>query len=104
MFFSHLSGLLVINLISIHELTLNNNPWNCDCKLRDLREWMTQYNIPLTSSPHCSSPERLSGQSWDQMDLDEFACQPNIVNIDASINVYEGKFIIKLKLHFICDF
>ena len=90
-FNSYISGHVVQTLPSLYELTLHNNPWNCDCKLRDLRDWMLQHNIPLSYSPNCSTPVRLSGQEWNALHLDDYACIPSIVSIDKQIVVNEGK-------------
>jgi len=59
-------------------LELHNNPWNCSCDLQPLKEWMQKNNVPYGIPPSCSFPERLSGKSWDQLQMEDFACIPKV--------------------------
>ena len=79
------------SLPAVYELTLHHNPWHCDCGLRTFRKWMIEHRIPLSYSPNCTLPERLFGKSWNQLELDEFACPPIVVSIDTEVVVYEGR-------------
>ncbi|XP_059485243.1 uncharacterized protein LOC132202386 isoform X2 [Neocloeon triangulifer] len=65
-------------LKSMAGLDLHGNPWNCSCSLRPLREWMLSVKIPYSVPPTCNSPARVSGKSWDKLELDDFACVPEI--------------------------
>lgn len=78
-------------LQSLHGLDLAGNPWNCSCNLRPLREWMLRNNIPFGIPPVCQYPKRLQGKSWDKLDLDEFACVPEIFAYEAKTHGVEGK-------------
>lgn len=78
-------------LQSLHELELAGNPWNCSCSLRPLREWMLAHNVPFGVPPVCKFPKRLSSKSWDKLDLDEFACIPEIIAFDTKAHGIEGK-------------
>lgn len=78
-------------LHSLHGLDLAGNPWNCSCNLRPLREWMLRNNIPFGIPPVCQYPKRLQGRSWDKLDLDEFACVPEIFAYEAKTHGVEGK-------------
>ena len=79
------------DLPSVLELTLQHNPWRCDCSLRAFRDWIAQRDISVSYSPNCSSPVRLAGKAWSALDLDEFACSPDVVHVDSEVVVYEGK-------------
>ncbi|XP_054165846.1 uncharacterized protein LOC128963368 [Oppia nitens] len=88
---SYISGHVVRTLPSLYELTLHYNPWHCDCKLRDLRDWMLQHNIPLSYSPNCSTPSRVTGKEWKDLHIDDFACLPIILTVDQQIHINEGE-------------
>ncbi|KAH9421458.1 Leucine-rich repeat-containing protein 4C, partial [Dermatophagoides pteronyssinus] len=79
------------SLPAVYELTLHHNQWQCDCSLRTFREWMIEHRIPLSYSPNCTLPERLLGKNWNQLELDEFACQPIVISIDTEVVVYEAR-------------
>ncbi|KAK5643518.1 hypothetical protein RI129_007363 [Pyrocoelia pectoralis] len=78
-------------LQSLHELDIAGNPWNCTCKLRPLREWMLRQNVPFAVPPVCRFPNRLASKSWDKLELDEFACVPEIIALDSMAHGIEGK-------------
>lgn len=80
-------------LQSLHGIELASNPWNCSCQLRPVREWMLRQNVPFGVPPVCQSPKRLSQKSWDKLDLDEFACAPEIFAYQEKTTGIEGKNI-----------
>lgn len=65
-------------LRSLKGLELANNPWECTCVLRPLRDWMIKRNVPATVVPECALPPRLMSLSWDRLDLEDFACSPEV--------------------------
>lgn len=83
----------ITSLRALNELDLSDNPWNCTCSLRPLREWMLRQNIPFGIPPVCKNPSRLSGKSWKNLDLDEFACVPKILAPDPKAHGVEGRNI-----------
>lgn len=78
------------SLTSLHGLELANNPWNCTCGLRPLRDWMLKKNVPFGLPPACRFPPRLAGRSWERMELDEFACAPEIEPAETESTAEEG--------------
>ncbi|XP_045480186.1 uncharacterized protein LOC123684784 [Harmonia axyridis] len=78
-------------LENLHGLELASNPWNCSCALRPLRDWMLRTNVPFGVPPLCHSPNRLNGKSWEKLDLDEFACVPEIAPGDTITHGVEGR-------------
>lgn len=87
------------DLPSVLELTLQHNPWRCDCGLRAFRDWMLERDISISYSPNCSAPMRVAGKAWSVLDLDEFACPPDVVRVDTEVVVYEGTFTFVLQHH-----
>ncbi|KAH8378327.1 hypothetical protein KR093_010740, partial [Drosophila rubida] len=81
----------ITSLASLHGLELAGNAWNCSCSLRPLRAWMLQQNIPSGVPATCESPARLAGRAWDKLDVDDFACVPQIVATDTTAHGVEGR-------------
>ncbi|TDG49747.1 hypothetical protein AWZ03_003735 [Drosophila navojoa] len=81
----------ITSLASLHGLELARNEWNCSCSLRPLRTWMLQQNIPSGIPPTCDAPPRLAGRAWDKLDVDDFACVPQIVATDTTAHGVEGR-------------
>lgn len=77
-------------LRSLKGLELANNPWECSCALRPLRDWMIRRNVPATVVPDCNSPPRLMSQSWDRLDLEDFACIPEVSAATSHFKGLEG--------------
>lgn len=77
-----------------HSLKLSGNPWNCDCRLRQLREYllMSSRRMNVIDEPTCSSSKII----WTQLDLNSFICPPVIVQNQSSlayIDVHPGKSV-----------
>lgn len=78
----------------VHSLKLSGNPWNCDCRLRQLREYllMSSKRMTVNDEPKCSNSKII----WTQLDLNSFICPPVIVQNKSSlsyIDVYPGKSV-----------
>ena len=75
-------------------LRLYRNPWNCDCRLRWLRQWIdtTEVNWDFSrNTPACSSPDIIRGINWKHMKSEQFACASRILaNSTTSIEVEPG--------------
>lgn len=80
----------VVSLARLHGVRLDDNPWNCSCKLRPLREWMARRNVPYGAPPVCKTPARLARSPWDELELDDFACHPHSVPVSPVVVVTEG--------------
>lgn len=63
----------------LHGLELQGNPWICDCRLRYLREWLIEHNVPSPATAACRSPERLMGRALTELQVDDFACPPQVI-------------------------
>lgn len=78
-------------LRSLKGLELASNPWDCNCDLRPLRDWMIRKNVPATVVPDCALPPRLVSQPWDRLDLEDFACFPEVSVSSNNLRGVEGE-------------
>lgn len=71
------SGVLgVKDVANLATLYIDFNPWNCDCRLRWLREAMENATYVI-QDPHlikCASPPKLAGKAWDELKPGDFVC------------------------------
>ncbi|KAL3267089.1 hypothetical protein HHI36_011229 [Cryptolaemus montrouzieri] len=88
---ANIEAVSLMRLENLHGLELAGNPWNCSCALRPLRNWMMKSNVPFGIPPSCQNPLRLRGKLWDKLDLDDFACTPEIFPSDVVKQSVEGK-------------
>lgn len=84
-------NLAIIQLEGLHGLELARNPWNCSCNLRSLLDWIYKFNIPFGDPPNCNAPQRLAGRSWNNLDIEEFGCIPNVISMNKEVKCAEGK-------------
>ncbi|CAK1540502.1 unnamed protein product [Leptosia nina] len=76
-------------LEKLRVIDLSDNPWICDCRLRDLKMWLS--NHKLFSSPSCSSPLRLADKAFSDLSLEEFACKPEILPVSRHVEATVGE-------------
>ncbi|XP_068632479.1 leucine-rich repeat-containing protein 24 [Battus philenor] len=75
-------------LDKLRVIDLSDNPWTCDCRLRDLKLWLTKHK--LLSTPTCLSPPRLANKPFSELTIEEFACKPEILPIDRHVRAGIG--------------
>ncbi|CAG9578101.1 unnamed protein product [Danaus chrysippus] len=63
---------------TLRGIDLENNNWNCDCNLRDLHNWLLNFNMPHAVEPVCSLPERLKKRTITSVNEFDLACLPKI--------------------------
>ncbi|OQR76227.1 leucine-rich repeat-containing protein 4B-like, partial [Tropilaelaps mercedesae] len=73
---SFISALTMAPLAKLHGISLDGNAWNCDCRLRPFRDWLSQHH-PTSYSPTCHQPETIRGLSWEKIPDAVFSCPPN---------------------------
>ncbi|XP_017108836.2 uncharacterized protein kek1 [Drosophila bipectinata] len=79
-------------LSRLHGIELHDNPWLCDCRLRDTKLWLMQRNIPYPVSPICSGgPERIIDRTFADLHVDEFACRPEMLPISHYVETAMGE-------------
>ncbi|CAG2121221.1 unnamed protein product, partial [Medioppia subpectinata] len=51
---------------------------------------MLRNNVPQSIPPTCQTPQRVSGLMWNSLDIDDFACAPDIISTATEVTKYVG--------------
>lgn len=72
-----LPGNVFTHMKNLKTLLIDDNPWNCDCKLKKFRNWYVKNNLNRISL-RCKSPFSLIDQQWENIHEDAFGCAPTL--------------------------
>ncbi|GBP59091.1 Leucine-rich repeats and immunoglobulin-like domains protein 2 [Eumeta japonica] len=75
---------------SLRGVELQNNNWICDCRLKDIYDWLMNFNMPHTVEPRCSAPDRLARRKITNVVAAELACVPRISPTSVFLESNEG--------------
>ncbi|CAH0559944.1 unnamed protein product [Brassicogethes aeneus] len=79
------------SLTRLHGIELHNNLWHCDCRMRPVKEWLVNNNIPVPISPKCSGgPERVVHKTFAELHADDFACKPEMLPVSRYVEAVKG--------------
>jgi Leucine rich repeat/Immunoglobulin domain len=74
-----LPGNVFTHMKTLKTLLVDENPWNCDCKLKKFRNWYVKNNQGKNRiSLRCKSPFSLIDQQWENIHEDAFGCAPTL--------------------------
>lgn len=91
---NRLTGLLprtVETMSKLHGVELHDNPWLCDCRLRSTKEWLSNNNIPYPIAPRCHGPPKVASKTFAELDVDDFACRPEILPVSRYVEATTGE-------------
>uniref|UniRef100_A0A182ITX6 Uncharacterized protein n=1 Tax=Anopheles atroparvus TaxID=41427 RepID=A0A182ITX6_ANOAO len=89
---SELRPKTIETLSRLHGIELHENPWVCDCRLRAAKLWLTENNIPYPIAPTCAGgPERVLDKTFGELQVDDFACKPEMLPVRRFIQAYSGE-------------
>ncbi|CAK9805469.1 Leucine-rich repeat-containing protein 4C [Anthophora plagiata] len=63
-------------LNKLTSIELHDNPWICDCHLREMKMWLVKHNLPTLQAPLCHGPKQLLNRTFTDLGIDDFACRP----------------------------
>lgn len=78
---------------AVHGVALDRNPWQCDCRLLEVHNWLLNYKIPHSSEPKCAGPTRLVGEVIRNLEVGDLACLPDVSPTTLYLEIAEGKNI-----------
>ncbi|KAH8407960.1 hypothetical protein KR222_005415, partial [Zaprionus bogoriensis] len=72
-----LSEYVFQHMMNLKTLSLEENPWQCNCKLRKFRSWYVNSRLSSVSLL-CKGPPAQKDRSWDSVDEELFGCPPRV--------------------------
>ncbi|KAM7348584.1 kekkon 6 [Cochliomyia hominivorax] len=72
-----LSEYVFQHMTSLKTLVLDENPWQCNCKLRKFRGWYVNSKL-YSESLQCKGPPQHKDKTWDSVDEELFGCSPKV--------------------------
>ena len=90
--FRRLSVRPFLALHTLKSLRIENNPWFCDCKLRDFWYWLQAKRLLLAfNGATCIGPKKLKGHGLHDLDSEEhLACAPLVSVPQPRVPVTRG--------------
>lgn len=86
------------NLPVLKTLTLSENPWYCDCRLREFHDWFLNSNLG-NEEVSCGGPEKKAELSWRVLKRNDLVCPPSasssptVIRTEAGAEISFGCFI-----------
>lgn len=77
----------------IHGIALERNPWQCDCRLLEIHNWILNYKVSHSVEPKCAGPDRLTGETIRDLEVNDLACMPDVSPTTLYLEIAEGKNI-----------
>ncbi|XP_070557532.1 leucine-rich repeat-containing protein 4-like isoform X2 [Ptychodera flava] len=90
-----LSESALIPLTNLTTLILNSNPWRCDCKMKELYDYLDNH-ASINFQPQsivCHSPPHISSMPITEVKVRSFACQPFITQVPHDKQVGLGDHV-----------
>ncbi|XP_004923839.3 leucine-rich repeat-containing protein 24 [Bombyx mori] len=69
--------LITFSLPALKTVALSGNPWKCDCRLREFKDWFLESNLG-TEELFCVEPLKQTGSKWRQVPSENMSCPPEV--------------------------
>lgn len=93
-----LPGNVFTHMKNLKTLIVDENPWNCDCKLKKFRNWYVKNNLNRISL-RCKSPFSLIDQQWENIHEDAFGCAPTLKILKEDVHTSDLESNITFKCY-----
>ncbi|XP_035663513.1 leucine-rich repeat and immunoglobulin-like domain-containing nogo receptor-interacting protein 3 [Branchiostoma floridae] len=92
---SYLPGNIFAGFKNLSKVSLDNNPWACDCLMKDFAQWLNTSSPTLAIEVKCRSPSKHFGKKLRDLSVDELTCddckpQTSAPKIDQSGGQVQG--------------
>lgn len=77
------------NLPLLKTLMLSDNPWFCDCRLREFHKWFVRSNLG-NEEVFCTGPEKKAHMSWLDITEGDMVCPPSALSSPSVIRTETG--------------
>ncbi|XP_076282537.1 leucine-rich repeat, immunoglobulin-like domain and transmembrane domain-containing protein 2 [Lasioglossum baleicum] len=79
------------SLKKLTSIELHDNPWICDCHLREMKMWLVKHNLPTLQAPLCYGPKHLLNRTFTDLEIDDFACLPVLLTASRYVEATIGE-------------
>ncbi|KAF9409220.1 hypothetical protein HW555_011352 [Spodoptera exigua] len=69
--------LITFSLPALKTVSLSGNPWKCDCRLREFKDWFLESKLG-TEDLLCVEPSTQAGNKWRHVSSESMSCPPEI--------------------------
>lgn len=69
--------LITFSLPALKTVSLSGNPWRCDCRLREFKDWFLESTLG-TEDLLCVEPSTQAGNKWRNVPSESMSCPPEV--------------------------
>lgn len=77
-------------LVGLKKVSLNGNPFHCDCRIQYLRNWLLKNRSVVSKEPTCASPSSVAQRAITELSDDYFSSCALASCTDGTVNTIMG--------------
>ncbi|VVC92960.1 unnamed protein product [Leptidea sinapis] len=82
--------LATFSLPALKTMSLSGNPWKCDCRLREFKDWFLESKLG-TEELVCVEPSTQSGNKWRNVPSEVMTCPPEVKSSTLVVRAEVGE-------------